>query len=173
MVDIRNPQGNTLLNQIDELGFRNWNDFWANTNSRRDLSHNPDATGQLYDYRGQYKAGVPMLPDHSDGYMLHGDSRFKKAGHARSIVEEGDHFLNTKSGQRGTFSELVPPMNDSDEVIKSNGAWYNISPIGFGNAPRGMDPMGQTSTITNKYAPSPQTQALSRVIDAIRRYNLR
>ena len=42
-----------------------------------------------------------------------------------------------------------------------------ISPIGFGNAPRGKDPMGQTGTISNNYqVPAPHA-AYGRVLDAL------
>ena len=104
---MRNPMGNTQLNPLDELMFQQWHDYSGNIGGRQGLNKNPDDPGHLYDYRGQYKAGVPMMPDPGDNYMLHGDSRFKKQGHGRSIVEEGDQFLDTKSGRKGSLQELL------------------------------------------------------------------
>ena len=109
MLDIRNPTGNTKLGALDELMFQRWMEFTNSLPGRQDLNPSPDAPGHLYDYRGQYKAGVPMLADPSDSYNLHGDSRFKKPGHSRSIVEYGDGFLDTKTGRQGSFTDVTSP----------------------------------------------------------------
>lgn len=44
---------------------------------------------------------------------------------------------------------------------------FEISPYGFGNAPRGADPMGPTGQITNTYQPSPQAMLFGRVLEAL------
>jgi hypothetical protein len=59
------------------------------------------------------------------------------------------------------------PSYSTPEEAVNKAAWR--STMGHGQYPTEAPSYG----ITNKYQPSPQTQALSRVIDAIRRYNLR
>lgn len=109
LLNMRNPMGNTKLNSLDELMFQQWHDYNNSLPGRTDLSADADDPGHLYDYRGQYKAGVPMMPDPGDNYNLHGSSQFKKSGHGRSIVEEDGQFLDTKSGRRGSLQELLKP----------------------------------------------------------------
>ena len=105
-VDVRNPLGNTKLGSLQELMFQGWNKAWEGMPGRQGLNHNPDDPGHLYDYRGQYQAGVPYQLDTGD-MMLHGNSQFKKPGHARSIIEDQGNYLDTVSGQRGSFSNLT------------------------------------------------------------------
>jgi hypothetical protein len=107
LLNMRNPMGNTQLNSLDELMFQQWNDHTSGYTGRQGINPDPDAPGHLYDYRGQYKAGVPYQVDPEDNYRLHGDSRFKKQGHGRSIIEHDGQFLDTKTGRRGSLQELL------------------------------------------------------------------
>lgn len=62
-----------------------------------------------------------------------------------------------------------PTLNEWEEYLKERPLHQAIemSPVGFGNAPRGADPMGPTGAISNTYQPSPQAQALGKVIEVL------
>lgn len=109
-LNIRNPSGNTMLGPLQEMMFKQWNDYYSGMSGRQGIDPNPDNPAHLYDYRAQFKAGVPFLPDPGDDNFLHGDSRFKMPGHGRSIVEQGDGYLNTKTGQVGDFTAVTSPL---------------------------------------------------------------
>jgi len=99
LLNMRNSMGNTKLNSMDEMMFQQWHEGNEALAGRAGLNHDADDPGHLYDYRGQFKAGVPYQQDPED-MTLHGDSRFKKEGHGRSIVDTPSGLLNTKTGAR-------------------------------------------------------------------------
>ena len=41
----------------------------------------------------------------------------------------------------------------------------SISPYGFGNAPRGQDPMGQANQVSNQYQPHPMARFIGQMMD--------
>lgn len=41
----------------------------------------------------------------------------------------------------------------------------SVSPYGFGNAPRGQDPMGQANQVSNSYQPHPMARFIGQMMD--------
>ena len=109
-LSIRNPTGKTVLGPLQEAMFQHWNDYYSGMSGRQGIDPNPDNPAHLYDYRGQFKAEVPFLPDPTDNNFLHGDSRFKMPGHSRGVIEQGDGYLNTQTGQTGDFTAVTSPL---------------------------------------------------------------
>ena len=73
---------------VDEGKFQKWYGDWA---IKSGMNPDPDDPRHFYNYREAYKAGI--TPPEPGG---HWDSRFKKPGHPREIIDG----VNTRTGEK-------------------------------------------------------------------------